>query len=434
MCYQQSGTGGKKQWSIQSGGDRKGCSLLQISCSLESDLDEVLMPVSVISTGHLHRPEVRIGHVTISRNSSWIHLDNCLRGLVKTYLACLDPDNSLELSQQSMVCYQCGNIRRVFKSPEPERRPSLLPDTRIWISFRGGTDRGSLDDLSFISLLSRSTLQQYVSGMSRRILIVGPPQSGKSLLASSLAEYLVLKSGQELTNHSVSLFLTNKATRQQWSDLISGARPTPTVIILENVQDHGAEILQLLGTTLDQTPYIICTSTPSQLDKQFTDQLNFSQLTLGDDVETLQGLLGRFLRRKMLNLEVTTRLANLDMPEAIQWLLRIYCNLYIFVKTTSRTKSFLSPGIFMSCPVDSTQQLKTWFIQQLWNSCLVTKLRQVVSESDQQSLDYEDPVKFVLRTWPWREEVDSLTQTLQAVSQVETEPVSDDPLVRGHEG
>ena len=136
----------------------------------------------------------------------------------------------------------------------------------------------------------------------------------------------------------------------------------------------------------------------------------------------------------MLNLEVTTRLANLDMPEAIQWLLRIYCNLYIFVKTTSRTKSFLSPGIFMSCPVDSTQQLKTWFIQQLWNSCLVTKLRQVVSESDQQSLDYEDPVKFVLRTWPWREEVDSLTQTLQAVSQVETEPVSDDPLVRGHEG
>ena len=52
------------------------------------------MPVSVISTGQLARPEVRIGHVTISRNSSWIHLDNCLRGLVKTYLACLDPDNS----------------------------------------------------------------------------------------------------------------------------------------------------------------------------------------------------------------------------------------------------------------------------------------------------------------------------------------------------
>ena len=89
----------------------KGCSLLQISCSLESDLDEVVVPVSVISTGHLQRPEIRIGHVTISRNSSWVHLDDCLRGLVRTYLSMLDPDNSLELNNQSMVCYQCGNIR-----------------------------------------------------------------------------------------------------------------------------------------------------------------------------------------------------------------------------------------------------------------------------------------------------------------------------------
>ena len=38
----------------ETGGDKKGCSLLQISCSLETDLDEVLVVlVSVISTGHL---------------------------------------------------------------------------------------------------------------------------------------------------------------------------------------------------------------------------------------------------------------------------------------------------------------------------------------------------------------------------------------------
>ena len=71
----------------------------------------MVVPVSVISTGHLQRPEIRIGHVTISRNSSWVHLDDCLRGLVRTYLSMLDPDNSLELNNQSMVCYQCGNIR-----------------------------------------------------------------------------------------------------------------------------------------------------------------------------------------------------------------------------------------------------------------------------------------------------------------------------------
>ena len=418
-------------------GDSKGCSLLQISCSLETDLDEVLMPVSVISTGHLTRPEVRIGHVTISRNSSWIHLDNCLRGLVKTYLACLDPEHSLELSSQSMVCYQCGNIRRVFKGPEPERRPTLLPDTTIWISFRGGTDRGSLEDLCFTSLLPRSSLKQYVSAISKfqRAVIVGPPKAGKTLLASSLAEYLVLASGQELTPHSVHLFLTNKATAEseQWSELVTRARPPPTVIILDNIQDIGACIIQMLaklGPALEETPFIICTSSPSQHVQHLTEKFNFSEVTVGNDVDILQGLLGRFLRRKMLNIEVTTRLANLDMPEAIQWLLRIYCNLYIFVKTTSQTKSFLSPSIFMSCPVESTQQLKTWFIEHLWNSSLVTKLRQVVAESDQMSVDFEDPVKFVIRTWPWRSEVESLPQVLEAVSLTETQQnVSEDPLV-----
>ena len=32
-----------------------------------------------------------------------VHLDDCLRGLVKTYLTKLDPENHLELSNQSMV-------------------------------------------------------------------------------------------------------------------------------------------------------------------------------------------------------------------------------------------------------------------------------------------------------------------------------------------
>ena len=53
---------------------------------LETDLDEVLVPVSVISANDIQRP--------------WITND-CLRGLVRTYLAMLVP----ELSNQSMACY-----------------------------------------------------------------------------------------------------------------------------------------------------------------------------------------------------------------------------------------------------------------------------------------------------------------------------------------
>ena len=108
-----------------------------------------------------------------------VHLDDCLRGLVKTYLTKLDPENQLELTNQSMVmslhvihvihvkhshtchhvqvCYQCGNIRRVFKSPEPERRPSLLPDTRIWVSFRwpGSSSGLSLRSSSLIRIVTK---------------------------------------------------------------------------------------------------------------------------------------------------------------------------------------------------------------------------------------------------------------------------------------
>ena len=166
---------------------------------------------------------------------------------------------------------------------------------------------------------------------------------------------------------------------------------------------------------------------------------NFGEITLGNDVELLQGLLGRYLRRKMLNIEVGSKLANLEMPEAIQWLLRIYCNLYIFVKTTSGTASFLSPSVFMPCPVDSTAQLRDWFID-LWNSSLINLLRQVVQNREREGgvEDFEDPVRFVIRTWPWQEQEEGLPQALLKVKtessvlraeQKQKEDKDEDPLV-----
>ena len=68
-----------------------GCSLLQISCSLETDLAE-RGAGACLRDLHLQRPEVGMGHVTISRHSSRVHLDHCLRGLGLTYLGMLDPD------------------------------------------------------------------------------------------------------------------------------------------------------------------------------------------------------------------------------------------------------------------------------------------------------------------------------------------------------
>ena len=49
--------------------------------------------------------------------------------------------------------------------------------------------------------------------------------------------------------------------------------------------------------------------------------------------------------------KVSSKLANFDMPDAIQWLLRVYCNVYIFVKTVSAASAFFPPTLFLPCPV-----------------------------------------------------------------------------------
>ena len=124
------------------------------------------------------------------------------------------------------------------------------------------------------------------------------------------------------------------------------------------------------------------------------------------------------------------------MPEAIQWILRIYCNLYIFVKTTSQTRAFLSPNLFMDCPVESTASLRSWFID-LWNSKIASFLRHVIHfRSSSTSLDFEDPVRFVIRTWPWQDSAEGLPQALLKVktdsvtTSDRTDTQEEDPLVR----
>ena len=81
--------------------------------------------------------------------------------------------------------------------------------------------------------------------------------------------------------------------------------------------------------------------------------------------------------------------------------------------------------------VDCTGSLRSWFID-LWNSTLVNFLRQVrdygsygddhgcdgddhvwqvvQQASAEDRLDFEDPVRFVLRTWPWPDQAEGLPQ------------------------
>ena len=66
--------------------------------------------------------------------------------------------------------------------------------------------------------------------------------------------------------------------------------------------------------------------------------------------------------------KVSSKLANFDMPDAIQWLLRVYCNVYIFVKTVSAASAFFPPTMFLPCPVCAGQLLR--FVLQTLTSIL----------------------------------------------------------------
>ena len=65
-----------------------------------------------------------------------------------------------------------------------------------------------MEDLSFLSLLPRTTLQTWTGMVTQhqRLVISGPSRSGKSFLATKMAEFLVLRSGEELRPDSVVSF------------------------------------------------------------------------------------------------------------------------------------------------------------------------------------------------------------------------------------
>ena len=67
-------------------------------------------------------------------------------------------------------------------------------------------------------------------------------------------------------------------------------------------------------------------------------------------------------------------------------------------------------------PLQSTYKLRPWFIE-IWNTKIVPDLRGVLSSVNAKSFtnneqmgafvdEMEDPVKFVIRTWPWSEDAE----------------------------
>lgn len=66
----------------------------------------------------------------------------------------------------------------------------------------------SIDSLVFDTLIPKPIIQRYLNLLMehRRIILSGPSGTGKSFLASKLAEFIVTKSGRKVTESNLASF------------------------------------------------------------------------------------------------------------------------------------------------------------------------------------------------------------------------------------
>ncbi|XP_051548622.1 neuron navigator 2-like isoform X1 [Myxocyprinus asiaticus] len=361
-----------------------------------------------------------LGCIGVSGKTKWDVLDGVVRRLFKEYIICVDPVTQLGLNTDSVMGYSIGDVHRTSDADTPELLPCgyLVGESNTISVQLKDSSNDSLDSLAFETLIPKPVLQRYISQLEehRRIIFSGPSGTGKSFLANRLAEYMVLKEGKQLEHQAIATFnvdnKTTKELKQYLSNLAEQCKSSvqavdmSVVLILDNlhhVSSLGEMFNGLLNCKHHQCPYIIGTmnqTTPSTPNLQLHH--NFRWVLCANHTEPVKGFLGRFLRRKLLETEISSRVRNGELVKIIEWIPCVWLHLNRFLETHSSSDVTIGPRLFLSCPMD-VEGSRVWFTD-LWNYSIIPYMLEAVREGLQmygRKAAWEDPAKWVMESFPW---------------------------------